>query len=392
LTTEIPDPGYQPSSAIVGVAEAPLGAVSGQHQLRMMAGAVIDALDEAGLTLRDVDALMIAGFPSGQPSCELADYLGIAPRFVSSTEIGGSSFEFFAGQADLAISAGLCDTVVIAYANLPRQNRGKPIGFNEMPFLFRHNLEMPTGLIPLIGSYALAASRHMHEFGTTSEQLAEIAVAARRWAQLNPKAFRREPLTIEDVLNSPMVSAPLHARDCCLVTDGGGAVVLTSRERARDLRQTPVSVLGFGQKVAYQEISLATDVVRTGAIDSGAQAFAMAGLSRSDVDVTQIYDSFTITVLLGLEDLGFCGKGEGGDFVSGGRIAPDGSFPLNTSGGGLSYTHPGHFGIFLLIEAVRQLRGECGDRQVPDAQVAVAHGFGGVLSTAATVILGKDLR
>ena len=383
---------YVPCSAIVGVAESPLGALSGQHALRMMGGATVDALIEAGLGLDDVDCLMVAGFPSGQPSCELADYLGIEPRFVSSTEIGGSSFEFFIGQADLAIASGQCDTVAIAYANTRKQDRGRPLGFNELPFLFRQNYERPTGLIPLIGSYALAADRHMHEFGTTSAQLAEIAVAARKWAQLNPKAYRHEPLTVEDVLSSPMVASPLHARDCCLITDGGGAVIVTRLDRARDLAKRPVSVLGFGQQVKYQEISLARDVVRTGAIESGRRAFEMAGLTTDDVDVTQIYDSFTITVLLGLEDLGFCAKGEGGAFVEGGRIAPGGAFPLNTSGGGLSYTHPGHFGIFLLIEAVRQLRGETGERQVEGAEVAVAQGFGGVLSTSATVLLGRDIR
>jgi acetyl-CoA acetyltransferase len=380
---------YVPCSAIVGVAESPLGAVEDQHALRMMGGAIVDALEDGGLTLADVDGLMVAGFPSGQPTCELADYLNLRPRYANSTEIGGSSFELFVGQADTAIATGQCETIAIAYANTRRQDKGRPVGFNEMPFLFRANYERPTGLFALIGAYALAASRHMHLFGTTSEQLAEVAVAARKWAQLNPKAFRREPLEIADVLESPMVCSPLHTRDCCLVTDGGGAVVMTSRERAKDLKKTPVSVLGFGQQIVHQEISLADDVVRTGAVESGRRAFDMAGLRPDDVDVAQIYDSFTITVLLALEDLGFCEKGAAGSFVEGGRIAPGGAFPLNTSGGGLSYCHPGHFGIFLLIEAVRQLRGECADRQVPDAEVALAHGTGGVLSTAATVLLGR---
>ena len=209
---------------------------------------------------------------------------------------------------------------------------------------------------------------------------------------LNPRAFRYgHPLSIEDVLSSPLIADPLHTRDCCLVTDGGGAVVLTSRDRARDLRQEPVSVVGYGEAISHGNISMAGDLVRTGALASSDAAFAMAGLTREDVDVAQIYDSFTITVLLSLENLGFCGQGEAGEFVQGGRIRPGGEFPMNTSGGGLSYCHPGRFGIFLLIEAVRQLRGECGQRQVAGAHVALAHGTGGNLSSSSTVLLRKGL-
>jgi acetyl-CoA acetyltransferase len=245
---------------------------------------------------------------------------------------------------------------------------------------------MPTPL----GAYALAATRHMATYGTTAEQLAEIAVATRAWASLNPVAMMRDPLTIADVLGSPVIASPLHRLDCCLVTDGGGALVITTRERARDLRRPPVSVLGVAETHTHQIISQMPDLTVTGAAHTGPRAFAMAGLTPSDIDVTEIYDSFTITVLLTLEDLGFCKKGEGGAFVSRQRTAPGGEFPLNTQGGGLSYCHPGVFGIFTVIEGVRQLRGDCGARQVADARTALCHGTGGVLSASGTVILGRD--
>jgi acetyl-CoA acetyltransferase len=252
--------------------------------------------------------------------------------------------------------------------------------------------EEPYGLPRPVGSYALAATRHMAQYGTTSERLAEIAVATRKWAGLNPKAMFRDPITIEDVLNSRMISHPFHLLDCCLVTDAGGAVVLTSVERARDLKSHPVLVLGVGEALDHNLISQMPDLTNGPARISGPPAFEMAGVSHADIDVAEIYDSFTYTVLLSLEDLGFCKKGEGGAFVSGQRTAPGGEFPLNTSGGGLSYTHPGMFGIFVIIEAVRQLRHDYanqGERQVRDAKLAVAHGTGGVLSATGTLILGR---
>lgn len=381
-----------PVSAIVGVAESELGAVSGEHALRMMANAALDALDDAGLTLSDVDGLVTAGFPTVMPALDLAEYLGLEPRFVDSTDIGGSSFELHIALADAAIQSGLCNTILIGYASTQRQDQSRSLGGPAEPsFTFRSQFELNTGLPFPIGGYALAAARHMHEFGTTSEQLAQIAVATRRWARLNPKAYKRDPLTVEDVLASPLICTPLHLFDCCLVTDGGGAVVITARDRASAARKIPISVLGYGQQVTHATVSGARDLLRTGAIESGRTAFAMAGLSPRDVDVAEIYDSFTITVLLSLEDLGFCGKGEGGAFVDNGRTAPGGDFPLNTSGGGLSYCHPGMLGLLLLVEAVRQLRGECGERQVTDADVALCHGTGGVLASAATVLLGKGL-
>jgi acetyl-CoA acetyltransferase len=238
-------------------------------------------------------------------------------------------------------------------------------------------------------AYALAASRHMHEFGTTREQLAEVAVAARRWALLNPKAWEKEPLSIADVLGSRLVSWPLTVRDCCLVLDGGAAMVVTSAERARSLRKPPVHVLGIGQALGHTSISSMPDLSTTAARESGRHAFAEAGLSPADVRVLSLYDAFTITPILFLEDLGFCAKGEGGAFVQDGAIAPGGRLAVNTNGGGLSYCHPGMYGLLGMVEAVRQVRGECGARQVQGADIALAHGNGGVLSSQCTVIFGS---
>jgi acetyl-CoA acetyltransferase len=238
----------------------------------------------------------------------------------------------------------------------------------------------------------MAAQRYLHETGATREDLAEVAVAARQWALLNPKAFRYEagPLSVGDVVGGDLISSPLAAGDCCLVTDGGGAIVLTTAERAAELNVTAVNILGYGESTTHTSMATPGDLLSTGAYVSGEQAFAMAGLTPADIDVVQVYDSFTITVLLSLEGLGFCERGTAWEFIKNGRIAPGGDFPLNTSGGGLSYCHPGQFGVLLLVEAVRQLRGECGDRQVAGAKTALAHGTGGILSTSATVILGVD--
>jgi len=239
-----------------------------------------------------------------------------------------------------------------------------------------------------LNAYALAAARHMHEFGTTREQLAEVAVAARQWALLNPKAWEKQPLTIEEVLAAPIVSSPLSVRDCCLVTDGGGAILVTSAERARTLNKAPVFVLGVGDAVTHRHVASMPDLTTTGARLSGERAYAMSGLTAKDIDVIELYDAFTICTILFLEDLGFCKKGEGGGFVERGAIAPGGAWKVNTSGGGLSYCHPGMYGLMLLIESVRQLRAECGARQASGAQTALVHGNGGVLSSESTVILG----
>jgi acetyl-CoA acetyltransferase len=240
-----------------------------------------------------------------------------------------------------------------------------------------------------VGAYALMAARHMYQYGTTSEQLAEVAVAARQWARLNPKAWSRDALTVADVLASPMISEPLHRLDCCLITDGGGAVVITSDGPAASATRPLVEIAGVGESHGHWSISQMDDLTVTAGVHSGREAFAMAGLGPTDVDFAEPYDSFTITPLLAFEDLGFCAKGEGGDFVSGGRLAPGGALPAMTSGGGLSYCHPGALGLLLVVEAVRQLRGDAGERQVPRHAVGLVHGVGGSCSTAATAILTR---
>jgi acetyl-CoA acetyltransferase len=250
--------------------------------------------------------------------------------------------------------------------------------------------ETPYNPLNPLSSYALAAARHMHQYGTTREQLAEVAVAARRWAQLNPEALMRDPLTIDEVLSARMVSDPLTIRDCCLVTDGAGAYVLVRADRARELKQKPVYVLGNSTACWNRQISSMEDLTVTAAQQSGRIAFEMAGVKPSDIDVLELYDAFSINTLLFLEDLGFCKKGEAGAFVSGGAIAPGGRLPVNTNGGGLSCLHPGMYGIFITIEAVRQLRGECGERQVPGARLALVNGNGGTLSSQSTAILGTE--
>ena len=377
-------------TAVVGVAESDLG-VTERSSFQLHAQSVQRSLEDAGLTLQDVDGFATAGAARFSASA-VCEYLGLRPSWMESTFEGGSSFVLHLNRATEAIGAGVCDVVVVSYGSNQRSAATRELGGVVHSHTPEAQFEDPYGPLNPISMYALAAQRHMYEFGTTPEQLAEVAVAARSWALLNPAAycFERGPLTVKDVVESPMVSSPLHRHDCCLVTDGGGAVVLTSMEQARDLRKTPVVVLGYGETSTNVGMSQISDLTTTGAVFSGQKAFAAAHRQPSDIDLAQVYDSFTITVLLSLEALGFCKPGEGGDFVSGGRIAPGGSFPLNTSGGGLSYGHPGMFGIFLIVEAVRQLRNEAGTRQVPDVATALIHGTGGCFSSHATAILGVE--
>ncbi len=376
-------------AAIAGVAESDLGEVAPKTAIQLQAEAAREALSEAGLTFADVDGLLSAGGDTYAASMAIGEYLGIRPRFTDSTNIGGASFVAHAGHAYRAIQAGVCDVALITYGSTQRSAASRTLG-SGVAVRGTSQFEGVWGLPAPVGPYALAATRHMHEYGTTAEQLAEVAVATRKWASLNPRAFMRDPITIDDVLRSRWIAEPLHLLDCCLVTDGGGAVVIVSRERARDLPRPPVWIVGHGESHTHLGISSMPDLTTTPALYSGATAFGMAGVTPADVDVAQLYDSFTITVLLTLEALGFCGRGESGAFVSGQRTAPGGEFPLNTNGGGLSYCHPGMYGIFTLIEATRQLRGESGPRQVDGASIAVANGTGGVLSSAATVVLARD--
>jgi acetyl-CoA acetyltransferase len=373
-------------AAIVGAAESDIGQVGpGFNVIDLMAQGITRALDDCGLSLKDVDGLLCATAQSRTSGLNLAEYLGISPNFIDSTIIGGSSFMFHVGHALAAIQLGLCNVAVIAYGSTQRSIGRQQASVREInPYETPYRPFLPST------AYALAASRHMHQFGTTREQMAEVAVAARQWALKNPVAWEKKPLTVEEVLGARMVSYPFTVRDICLVTDGGGAIVLTSPERAKSLKKPPVYVLGQGEAITHANISSMPDLTVTGAAESGRRAYAMAGLAAKDIDVVELYDAFTINTILFLEDLGFCKKGEGGSFVSGGRIAPGGSLPVNTNGGGLSYCHPGMYGLFLLIEAVRQLRGECGERQIAGAETAIAHGNGGVLSSQSTVILGSE--
>ncbi|MBC9227622.1 thiolase [Aeromicrobium sp. 636] len=374
------------STSIVGVGEAGLGEVGpGVSALQIAGEASLAALADAGLKPSDVDAVFCHSAFFTFPATTLSEYLGLTPRYVDTTATGGSSFVAHLRHATAAITSGMAEVALIAYGSNQRSHSGglATSGANLVP-----SYEAPFQPRMPVSGYALAAARHMHEYGTTREHLAEIAVAARKWAQLNPAAFMRDELTIDEVLGARMVSTPLSVRDCCLVTDGAGAVIVTSTERARDLGKPLVPVLSVAEASRHMNISTTPDLTTTAAKESGARAFELAGLAPSDVDVVEVYDAFTINTLLFLEDLGFCAKGEGGDFVSDGGIAPGGRLPVNTNGGGLSYTHPGMYGIFLIIEAVRQLRGEAGDRQVSDAHVGLVHANGGVLSSQVTALLG----
>lgn len=376
--------------AIVGVAESDLG-LTNRSILGLQTQAVTRALADAGLSLRDVDGLATIGV-SRFSATQLADHFGLRPRWTDSTFAGGSALEMFVARAAQAIEDGQAEVVVISFASNQRSARSRSLAGVVEQHTPEAQFETPYAPLHPLSYYAMAAQQYLHTFRGTREQLAEVAVAARDWALLNPAAFRygAGPLTVEEVLSSPIVSSPLTVADCCLVTDGGGAVVLTTTERARDLPQPPVIVLGYAERTTNTSMTSQPDLTVTGAAESGAEAFARAGLSPADIDVVEVYDSFTITTALTLEALGFCGRGEVLDFIAGGRIRPGGELPVNTSGGGLSYCHPGQFGILLLVEAVRQLRGDAGKRQVAGARTAVAHGTGGILSTHATVILGAD--
>ncbi len=374
------------SVAVVGAAESDLGQVAPDTSpTDLMAQATLRALADCGLKLSDVDGVFATHSQSRMAVLQLCEYLRIKPRYFDSTTIGGSSFMSHLAHAQSAIENGDAEVAVIAYGSTQRSVTRAAASSRDFNFY-----ETPYRPFLPASAYALAASRHMHQYGTTREQLAEVAVAARKWALMNPAAWEKEPLTVGQVLNARMVSHPFTVRDCCLVTDGGGAIIVTSAARAKSLKKKPVYVLGVGEAIGHATISNMPDLTVTAAAESGPQAFAMAGLKPADVDMASLYDAFTINPILFLEDLGFCPKGEGGRFVANGAIAPGGKLAVNTSGGGLSYCHPGMYGLLVMIEAVRQVRGECGQRQVKDCDVALAHGNGGVLSSQCTVIFGSE--
>lgn len=375
--------------AIAGAYEHPTRWAPDKTSYQIAAEAAGGALAEAGLTFADVDGYACSGVgPIGVLS--MCHHLNLNPDWLDSTAIGGSSFVAQVLNAAAAIRDGLCRTVLITYGSTAASDRfavGTGGGTAGDPPDAFEGVYGPT----VVGAYAMVAQRHMHQYGTTSAQLAEIAVTMRRHAGMNPQAKYRDPITVEDVLASRTISSPLHLLDCCVISDGGGALVVTSEERARDLKTSPVRVLGGGIAARHSGIG-ERDISDIAARQSGKRAFERTGISRSDVDLCMIYDSFTITVLSTLENLGFCEPGEGGAFVQGGRIGLGGVLPTNLDGGGLSSNHPGMRGMFLVIEATRQLRGECGDRQVAGAEIALCHGTGGFLGiqhSGATLILGR---
>lgn len=375
--------GIRGTTSVVGVGLSTRWEAPGRTALELMAEAVHAALADAGLRLDQVDGLLTGTAMHFLPTLSVAEYLGIRPRFLDGTMIGGSSFVEHLIPAALALEAGLCEVALICYGSNQRTASGKLVSGSEpqpyeQPYEPRH---------PITG-YALAAARHMHQYGTTRRQMAEVALAARRWAGLNPEAFARQPTSIEEILAARMVNDPISVRDCCLVTDGAGAVVMVRADRADDFPKPPVHLLGAAAATWHRQISAMPDLTVTAAAESGPRAFAMAEVSPQDIDMVQLYDAFTINTILFLEDLGFCRKGEGGAFVEGGAIAPGGRLPVNTNGGGLSCCHPGMYGIFPVIEAVRQLRGEAGERQIAETELALVHGNGGQLSSQVTAILG----
>ena len=391
-------------AAIVGIHEYPSRDVEGEvSPLQIKAASAAAALLDAGLNWSDVDAIYDAGEAGGMTGLTIAEYFGLRPRVINTTNVGGSSYEFHAAHALRDIRAGKAKVALLTYGSTAHSN-ARAIGVGGRGGASMHpaeNMDSFAGMT-LIANYAMVAQRHMYEYGTTSEQLAEISVATRMHAMRNPEAVKAmedlefldiRETTIADVVSSRMIADPLHLLECCMISDGGGAVVIASPEVARNCRKPPVWILGSGEATQYP--TNGGDMTTSAAAQSGPIAFAEAGVSPAEIDIAMIYDSFSITVLTLLEDLGFCPKGEGGRWVEGGRLRfdrPTDGPALNTDGGGLSSNHPGMRGIFLLLEATRQLRGES-TSQVNDAKLAVAHGNGGMLGSrhaAGTIILGSD--
>ncbi|GGX89493.1 thiolase C-terminal domain-containing protein [Streptomyces anandii] len=381
--------------AVVGAALSDCGRVDDSTAYALHAQAARRALADAGLDRNRVDGLGSAGLGTLAP-VEVAEYLGLRPTWVDSTSVGGSTWEVMAAHAADAIAAGRANVVLLVYGSTARADiragrRTGTLAFgNRGPLQF----EAPYGHT-LIAKYAMAAHRHMYEYGTTIEQLAEVAVQARANAALNPDAMFRDPITVDDVLSGPLIADPFTKLHCCLRSDGGAAVVLAAEEYARDCRTAPVWVLGTGEHVSHTTMSEWPDFTVSPAAVSGRLAFERAGVRPREIDFAEIYDAFTYMTLVTLEDLGFCGKGEGGAFVEKGRLLVEGGgLPVNTDGGGLSAQHPGMRGLFLLVEAVRQLRGEAGERQVRRAdgalpRLGLASGTGGWFCSSGTVVLGR---
>ena len=374
---------------IAGVALSDVGRVDDASPYALMGQASRRALADAGLRPADIDGFCSTG-TGALPPIDVAEYLGLRPRWIDSTAVGGATWEVMAAHAADAIAAGHADVVLLTYGSTARSDIRRGLRTANLSWGSRgpHQWEAPYGHT-LISKYAMAARRHMHEYGTTIEQLAEIAVAARANAADNPEAYYRDPITVEDVLSGPMIADPFTKLHCCIRSDGGAAVVLAAEDRAADLPKRPIHILGTGESISHISMSQWPDFTTGPAAESGRLAFERAGVSPSDIDVCELYDAFTYMLLVTLEDLGFCKKGEGGPFAQSGALRLGGALPTNTDGGGLSACHPGQRGLFLIVEAVRQLRGECGPRQVPDAELACVSGTGGWFCSSGTMILGR---
>jgi acetyl-CoA acetyltransferase len=374
------------SVCIVGVDESDeLGSLPHKSQLALHLEAIYNAVSDAGLKISDVDGIFTAGVHS--PAL-LGEALGITPRYIDGTSVGGCSFIIHVGHALLALHHGLCDVAVVSHGQSGRSGIGVTGGRDTS---LSGQFEQPYGFAGAPTYFGMITTRHMHEHGTTLEQWAQVAVSTRAWACLNPKARYHDPLTIEDVLNSRPVVYPFNLLNICLVTDAGGAVVLTRADRARDCAKPPVYVRGAGEATEHVMVTQMRNLPFSESTRmSGEKAFKMADVTHGDFDHIMLYDAFTSGPPIMLESLGFCKPGEGVSFFEDGRSTPGGSLPINTNGGGLSYTHSGMYGIFPIIEATRQLRGACGARQVPNAKLSLVNGMGGMLSAAGTIVLSNQ--
>lgn len=378
--------------AIVGIGESKVGKVPEKSTLQLQSDAAYAALDDAGLTMQDIDGLIttpIRTEPWNMPCGVVASFLGVQPAYLSTLDLAGASGCAMIHHAAMAVASGQCNTVLCVAGQNLLTNKTRASAVQTMAESGAAHAQFETPYGPLVASnYALIAQRHMYEYGTTAAQMAEVAVTIRGHALLNPNAHMTKPITVQEVLDSPMITSPLKRFDCALVSDGAAAAIVTRADRAHDLKQKPVRLLGQGYGLSHSYVGEAPRLTHSGAVESGRKAFAMAGVTHADIDVAQLYDCFTITVIVELEDLGFCKKGEGGAFVQGGRIALGGELPVTTHGGLLSACHPGlGGGFFHVLEGVRQLRGQAQGRQVKDAKLALVHGNGGTIAIHSTLIL-----
>ncbi|WP_431282509.1 thiolase C-terminal domain-containing protein [Humitalea sp. 24SJ18S-53] len=385
-------------AAIAGIGQSEVGRVPSVPTLELQRRAATAALEDCGLTFADIDGLLTTPCRVedwAMPCAMVAEELGLRPRYLATLDVAGASGASMVHHAAMAVATGQAKAVLCVGGQdlLSHGGRSSAIGRMAGAGWAHPEFEAPTGpLVPTL--YALIAQRHMHEFGTTPEQMAEVAVAMRGYAALNPAAHKQAPISIADVLASPMATTPLHMLDCAVVSDGAAAVIVTTAEHARDLRQRPIALRGQGYGYSHTYVGEYPTVTTTGAVDAGREAFRQAGVTPADIDIAELYDCFTITVIVELEDLGFCKKGEGGAFVTGGRIGPGssrrkGGLPVTTHGGLLSAGHFGTVGGMLhVLEGVRQLRGQAAARQVPDTELVLVHGNGGIIGLHCTLILG----